>query len=331
MNRELYFTTTSCINPFANLAMEEAMLQAVKPGQIIFFLWQNQNTVVIGRNQNPWKECRLDLLEEEGGTLARRITGGGAVFHDLGNLNFSWIVSRSHYQLEKQLEVILQALRSLGVPAVFSGRNDLAFGEGAGSFSGAKFSGNAFSFTETGGLHHGTLLVDVDMSKLGRYLVPSVLKMQSKGIESVRSRVANLREVVPSITFDELKASLCACFAQVYGQVPLQVSPEALYSAANFDTILEKQRNWDWRFGSTPQFDIAWETKFSWGELSLNLTLREARLECVQVYSDATDVEFIAALECCLKGVEFGPSVSKTVMGLGGKGEEVGIWLQSLI
>lgn len=118
-------------NPWYNLALEEYLLQKAGEGEIILYLWQNQNTVVIGRNQNAWKECRYQLLEREGGKLARRLSGGGAVFHDTGNLNFTFIMDKKLYNLEKQLEVILSAVRSLGIEAGFSGRNDLEAGVGS--------------------------------------------------------------------------------------------------------------------------------------------------------------------------------------------------------
>ncbi|PKN46926.1 MAG: CTP synthase, partial [Deltaproteobacteria bacterium HGW-Deltaproteobacteria-20] len=150
-------------DPWKNLAREEFLAGDCADDEAIFYLWQNAHTVVIGRNQNAWSECRLDLLESEGGRLARRSSGGGAVYHDLGNLNYSFILPRTHYNMERQLGVVLAALRSLGVDAEFSGRNDLLL-------EGRKFSGNAYQLTRRRGLHHGTLLLSVDMSKLSRYL-----------------------------------------------------------------------------------------------------------------------------------------------------------------
>lgn len=186
-------------NPWHNLAVEELLFETLDRDEIVFYLWQNQNTVVIGRHQNAWQECRVKLLEDEGGRLARRSTGGGAVFHDLGNLNFTFVVSREHYDVHRQLEVIRRAVATFGIDTAFTGRNDLVV-----TSNGAKFSGNAFKFSGNVGLHHGTVLVDADMTKLGRYLVPGSEKLKAKGIESVRSRVCNLAELNPSVTITAL-------------------------------------------------------------------------------------------------------------------------------
>ena len=125
-------------NPWRNLAWEEYLTKNCADDEAVFYLWQNAHTVVIGRNQNAWAECRIELMEKEGVTLARRSTGGGAVYHDLGNLNFSFVMPRGHYDMTRQLNVILAALRALGVNAEFTGRNDL-------TVDGRKFSGNATS------------------------------------------------------------------------------------------------------------------------------------------------------------------------------------------
>ena len=209
-------------DPYENLALEEALLDRVSPGELILYLWQNERTVVIGRNQNPWKECRTALLAEEGGRLARRLSGGGAVFHDLGNLNFTFLMAAEDYDLPRQLTVLERACQSLGIPAQRSGRNDLLA-------DGRKFSGNAFYKHNGKAYHHGTLMVDVDLEKVQRYLSPSKAKLAAKGVDSVRSRVVNLREFVPTLTVAQLAAALVAALADVYNAAraicPLGESP----------------------------------------------------------------------------------------------------------
>ena len=196
-------------DPYENLAAEQTLLERVGEGEMILYLWQNARTVVIGRNQNPWKECRTALLAEEGGHLARRLSGGGAVFHDLGNLNFTFLMREEDYDLSRQLSVIERACRSLGIPVERSGRNDLLA-------DGRKFSGNAFYHHQGRAYHHGTLMVDVDLEMVQRYLSPSKAKLAAKGVDSVRSRVVNLKEFVPDLSIERLSEALISAFAAVY-------------------------------------------------------------------------------------------------------------------
>ena len=197
MIRRLFTCSGSGTDPYRNLALERYLTETVPEDACVLYLWQNQNTVVIGRNQNAWKECRTGLLEQEGGVLARRLSGGGAVFHDLGNLNFTFSVTEENYDLHRQQQVILTACRLLGLRAELSGRNDLLA-------EGRKFSGNSFYAHNGRAFHNGTLLVDADMTKMGRYLSPSTAKITSKGVDSVRSRVVNLRELCPGLTIEKV-------------------------------------------------------------------------------------------------------------------------------
>ena len=284
-------------DPHYNLAVEEYLLETVKEGQCILYLWQNQNTVVIGRNQNPWKECRTTLLEEEGGHLARRLSGGGAVFHDLGNLNFTFLLPQSEYDLDRQLTVIQNAVRSLGIPVEKSGRND--------SLSeGRKFSGNAFYKHNGKAYHHGTLLMDVDMGKLSRYLNPSKAKLQSKGVDSVRSRVVNLKELNPELTLDTMKAALLAAFSQVYGCEP-QILQEKDLDMGEILRLTERNRSWEWNFGAKVPFTCEFEERFPWGGVQIQLNVESGVIRQAKVYSDSMDWSFVTVLEEALSGCRF--------------------------
>ena len=219
MIRRLLVCRSRSFDPYENLALEEALLSRVGEGELILYLWQNEGTVVIGRNQNPWKECRTALLAEEGGHLARRLSGGGAVFHDRGNLNFTFLMNEADYDLPRQLTVLEQACRSLGIPAQRSGRNDLLA-------EGRKFSGNAFYKHAGKAYHHGTLMLDVDLERVSRYLSPSKAKLAAKGVDSVRSRVVNLREFVPELTIDRLADALVDALMDVYAVAPAISRPD---------------------------------------------------------------------------------------------------------
>lgn len=290
-------------DPHYNLAVEQYLLEAARD-RCILYLWQNQNTVVIGRNQNPWKECRTTLLAEEGGHLARRLSGGGAVFHDLGNLNFTFLMPQADYDLDRQLAVIQEAVQSLGIPTERSGRNDILA-------MGRKFSGNAFYKNGFQAYHHGTLLVDVDMVKLSRYLNPSKAKLQSKGVDSVRSRVVNLKELHPDITIDSLKAALIKAFRDVYALPPQKLSDSDL-DMPRIRELAERNRSWEWNFGQKLPFTFECEERFSWGSLQIQLQLANGVIQQAKIYSDSMDWSFIPELEKKLEGCRFDPQALRT-------------------
>ncbi len=289
------------VNPWYNLALEEYLLDQVADDEVMLYLWQNDRTVVIGRNQNAWKECRFKKLEkEDGGFLARRLSGGGAVYHDLGNFNFTFLADRDLYDLEKQLSVILEAVREIGIEANFSGRNDLLAAE-------RKFSGNAFYFTGERAYHHGTVLVDSDFEALVGYLQVSEEKIKSKGIDSVRSRVINLKELSSEITVEELKEKVAASFLKVYGNEET-VLDEKYYKPSQMpelEQLFEKYSSWEWRYGMTPDFDITFSNRFSWGEIQIGLSLKDGYIKKVEVYSDAMEVELIAQMSTVLEELPF--------------------------
>ena len=284
-------------DPFLNLAMEQHLLETVNSGCCLLYLWQNQNTVVIGKNQNPWAECRASLLESEGGHLARRLSGGGAVFHDLGNLNFTFLVATADYDLAKQQRVLLEACQSFGIPVELSGRNDL-------TADGRKFSGNAFYHNGPRSYHHGTLLVDVDGAKLQRYLTPSKAKLEAKGVPSVRSRVVNLMELCPSLTIDGLKKALVEAFEKVYG---LKSAPRVLTEAdtSRIGSLREQYASWAWRYGQRLPFTCRAEGRFAWGGVEIQLHIDAGVVQNAAVYSDDMDFTFPPALEKALVGCPF--------------------------
>lgn len=292
---------SSVFDPAGNLAIEEALLlrQASAPS---LFLWQNAHTVVIGCSQNAWKECRTAMLEQEGGRLVRRSTGGGAVYHDLGNLNFSFVMPKGDYDVARQLLVIRSAVSAFGIETVSSGRNDIVLKE-----SGAKFSGNAFRITQHAGLHHGTLLMDVDMAKLGRYLAPSPEKLKAKGVESVRARVCNLKDSAPAITIDLLKEAVKNAFIAQYGPSEPLAWEDAL-DPVQVSALREKYRSWEWTYGRTPRFDITLSTRFSWGQVELLLSLKDGRVSGAQCYTDAMDTELARRVGSLLTGCVLTPS-----------------------
>lgn len=284
-------------DPHNNLALEKHLMDITKPGECLLYLWQNQNTVVIGRNQNAWLECRTSLLEEEGGTLARRLSGGGAVFHDLGNLNFTFIMCKEDYDLDKQLSVIQKACAYAGIEAVKSGRNDLLA-------DGRKFSGNAFYQNQTHAYHHGTIMIDVDRDKLGRYLSPPKAKLEAKGVSSVRSRVVNLKELSPDLTIDGMKEYMRKAFSEVYGTDATALALDEAGRKA-VDELRIRYGTWDYLYGAPLPFTFQCEGHYPWGHVQLQLDAKDGQIKAVRLYSDAMDWDLPGLVEIALCGCRF--------------------------
>lgn len=289
--------TGDSFDPWHNLAVEALLFEALGPDEAVLFLWQNRNTVVVGRHQNAWKECRVRLLEAEGGRLARRSSGGGAVYHDLGNLNFSFVVSRAGYDVRRQLGVVQAALGRFGIESAFTGRNDLVTADGA------KFSGSAYRFSRSTGLHHGTLLVDVDLDRLDRYLAPGPDKLRAKGIESVRARVRNLKELCPALTVSALADALRAAFADEYG--PCEPMAAADLDPCRLAALEAEYASWDFRLGKALPFDAALEHRFPWGGVALSMRLQGGTVTAAEVCSDAMDEAMIGRIAPALAGVRY--------------------------
>lgn len=285
-------------SPYETLAAEEAILESVHG--IVLLLYRHRPSVIVGRTQNAWAECRTDRMEKDGVLLARRISGGGAVYHDPENLNFSFIAAPDIYDLDRQLRVILEAVRSFGISASFSGRNDILA-------DGRKFSGNAFCVRRQGSFHHGTLLIGTDGEKMARYLSVPPDKIASKGIRSVRSRVVNLRELAPQITSQAMADALRSAFEAEYGTAPDWAPDPAL--AARARQLAERNRSWEWRLGKTPPFDIEAATRFPWGGFQIRFQLIHGRVAAAQVYSDAMEPELILSLPEILQGHPFSSSI----------------------
>lgn len=320
MNTHIICTENT--DPRKNLALEEYLGQICGDNDVWLYLWQNQNTIVIGRNQNPWRECRAALLKKDGITLVRRNSGGGAVFHDLGNLNFTFIASKHLYDLEKQLKVVLEALAAFGIQAEFSGRNDI-------TVNGRKFSGNAFTHKKSVSIQHGTLLVDSDIEKLGRYLTASKAKLQSKGVESVRSRVCNLADLCPELTVSALKRELKRAFNKVY---ETEAVNEPVISENNYCELIDKFSSDQWTYMECPAFTAQFETRFGWGEIQLYITAEHGVIKQARIFSDAMDSDFVLKASSALEGVPFSSEAMASALNPDDENSlgELKDWLRSL-
>ena len=188
-------------SPYYNLALERSLFDFVDEDTVILYLWQNSHTIVIGKNQNAYAECKVDEFIGAGGTLARRPSGGGAVYHDLGNLNFSIICNESIAKEHTYQRIVKEALRFFGIVSEFNGRNDLTVDD-------KKFSGNAFYVKDDVLCQHGTILINSDFKELSKYLTPDISKLERNHVKSVESRVVNLSEISDKITVASMKEAM---------------------------------------------------------------------------------------------------------------------------
>jgi lipoate-protein ligase A len=294
MSNYIYSAPTG--DGWLNLARDGYFLENNKKGDVILYFYVNKNAVIIGRNQNAWKECNIANMDADGVQLVRRHSGGGAVFHDNGNLNFSFITDEKHYDLNRQMRVILNAVSKLGLKAELSGRNDI-------TVDGKKFSGNAFSLAKGNRSHHGTILVNADLTKLSNYLCVSKEKMRSKGIDSVRARVCNICELSSGLTVEAMRRLVIESFIEEYGAASEYVFDGT--ALAEVEERRERLASWEWRFGKTPQFDFETDKRFSFGDTQIYFNLRDGVIRETKVYSDCLDTELTTEIENALTGVHF--------------------------
>ena len=289
-------------DPWFNLAVEECIFRQMSPTQRVLFLWRNNDTVVIGRAQNPWKECNTRRMSEDGVKLARRSSGGGAVFHDLGNTCFTFMAGKPEYDKSISTGIILDALHSLGLTAGASGRNDLVVTTADGE---RKVSGSAYRETKDRGFHHGTLLLNADLSRLANYLHPDPKKLQAKGITSVRSRVANLVELMPDITHEQICDAVTESFFKHYGErvEAEHISPRYEPDMPNFSEQFLKQSSWEWNFGQAPAFNHQLDERFVWGCVELHFDVERGLITRAQMFTDSLNPAPLEALAERLQGV----------------------------
>lgn len=285
-------------DPYFNLAFDEYCLENIPSEEPYFFLWRNRPAVIIGLNQNAYSEVNLDYLNSHGITLARRVTGGGAVYHDLQNMNYT-IIGRN-----PSPQPMVDALRSLGVPAELTGRNDIFV-------EGRKVSGYARRVSHDQEIIHGTLMYDVDLDTLTHVLDTPDSKMQAKGIASVKSRVANLKEYLPQFkSLDELQAALQEILSAGDGQMPLSAEQVAeVRRQAD-----EKFSTWDFIYGHSHEADFRCKAKLSCGTVEADIRVDRgliARLDFSGDFLFDTPAQELAAK---MTGLRYAPAEVKAFL-----------------
>ena len=270
------YIVNSSIDPHYNMAFDEALLGRPVAPEPVFCLWQNRPSVIIGLNQSAYAEVNLPYLEQNGITLARRVTGGGAVYHDLGNLNYT--ITGRIGELDEQacLQQVVDALKSLGVPAERTGRNDIMVED-------RKCSGYAKRMEKDRIMVHGTLMFDVDLAQLTEALAVPGSKLSAAGIASVRSRVANLKEYLPQFpSMDAFRMALQERLAGADGEIPLS----AAWLSAVQKRADEKFSTWEWNFGHSPAASFQMRKKFPCGTVEVRFSLKHGCLDGVSFGGD---------------------------------------------
>lgn len=289
-------------NPYFNLALEEYMLKYFDSDQNIAFLWQDEPTVVVGRNQNTIEEINARYIKEHNIHVVRRLSGGGAVYHDHGNLNFTFIMKnqRNHENDFKIFtEPVIKALAKLGIEAAFTGRNDI-------TIDGKKFSGNAQYYYQNHLLHHGTILFNSDLSVVQEALNVKQDKIESKGIKSVRSRVTNIFPYLKEpITIETFKNILLNTMLETGGLEP----QEYILTDKDLKKIHElmegRYMTWEWIYGESPNFDIQKSRRFFGGNIDIRLNIKKGFIENCKIYGDFFGHREVMELETILKNVKY--------------------------
>lgn len=283
---------SNTFDPYTNLATEEYFLEKVDEGQIVLYLWRNERTVVVGRNQNIFAEVNLDALKAMDGNPTRRLSGGGAVYHDDGNLNFTFVCRSGDFDVDRQTTVVLDAVRNLGFNAEKTGRNDLCIG-------GRKFSGHSYFRASDRCFHNGTILIRTDAAAMASVLNVSATKLASKGVKSVRSRTVNLSEIDASTSLESVVASFKACFAKEYGSPEELVEP---YADPLHALLREKFISDEWIFNRKLSWNSRWEGRSPEGNVSVLMDVRNGVIADCAVYSDALDPGYSADVRNALLG-----------------------------
>ena len=268
-------------DPALNLALEEFVLRNAKTDEDIFLFYINAPSIIIGRHQNTLEEINRDYVEQHGIHVVRRLSGGGAVYHDLGNLNFSFITGsqpENFRNFKKFTEPVIQALAQLGVPAELGGRNDILV-------DGRKVSGNAQYIANRRMVSHGTLLFSADLSHVSEALHVQAGKITSKGIKSVRSRVANISEFIRQpMGIEAFRAHL---LAHLYAGVAAPEYDLSVEDKAEVRKLAdERYRNWEWNYGRSPDFNVEKRERFSGGEIDARLDVQQGVIRAVKFYGD---------------------------------------------
>lgn len=288
-------------NPAYNIALEAYAFRELLCEDEIFILWINEPAIIIGKHQNTIQEINKEYIDAHGIHVARRLSGGGAVYHDLNNLNYTIISNKSEegaFDFKTFSQPVIETLADLGVKAEFTGRNDL-------EINGKKFCGNAQAYYKGRMMHHGCLLFDVDMTVLGDALKVSKDKIESKGIKSVRARVTNIIDELPEkITVNEFSDKILAKMKETYPDMTEYVLSED--ELAKIQKSADEQfGNWDWVYGKAPEYTIERNIRYPAGKINTFANVEKSIIKNIKIYGDFFGIKDVQDIEELLVGTRY--------------------------
>ncbi|WP_211748846.1 lipoate--protein ligase [Paenibacillus sp. Marseille-Q4541] len=298
----LFIDNQGITDPRINLAIEEYALKHLSLDESYLLFYINAPSIIIGKHQNTIEEINQEYVQQNGVTVVRRLSGGGAVYHDLGNLNFSFITKddgNSFHNFRKFTQPVVEALHDLGVNAELTGRNDLQVGE-------QKISGNAQFATRGRMFSHGTLMFDLNLENVQASLNVNPEKFKSKSTKSVRSRVTNISSLMEKeMTIVEFREEL---LRHIFGMEASEI-PEYHLTEKDWEKIheisKERYQNWDWNYGQSPESNVKHSKKFPVGIIDLRMNIKEGRIEEIKIYGDFFGVGDVADIENLLRGKRY--------------------------
>ena len=294
----MLFIESESTDPYENLALEEHVFNDFDHSEEYFILWQNYNSIIVGKYQNTIEEINQVFVDENGIRVARRLSGGGAVYHDKGNLNYTIIVDRDkNPDFEFRLFVIpvIEALKELGVEAEFNGRNDL-------TIDGRKFSGSSQYAKDNRILHHGCIMLDSNLDTVQNALRVKKAKIESKSIKSVRSRVTTINEHAPErITMDRFKETLSRHILTGKDSEAYMLTQEDHEAVERL--VREKYGTWEWNYGRSPACSVRKEHRFPGGLITILMEVESGKIKSIHFFGDFFGVRELSELEAAITGM----------------------------
>ncbi|MCT4476424.1 lipoate--protein ligase [Peribacillus frigoritolerans] len=297
----LFIDNKGITDPRINLAIEEYALKHLNIDETYLLFYINRPSIIIGRNQNTIEEINSDYVDGNGITVVRRLSGGGAVYHDLGNLNFSFITrddGDSFHNFKKFTQPVVETLEKLGIHAELSGRNDILA-------EGKKISGNAMFSTKGRMFSHGTLLFQSEMDHIVSALKVKKDKIESKGIKSIRSRVGNIADFLKEpMSVEEFRSFLLQNIFKESGKVTEYVLTETDWEKIH-EISEERYQNWEWNYGKSPKFNLQNSHRFPVGSVDIRLEVNRGIIENCKIYGDFFGVGEVTDIEQKLTGIRY--------------------------